>query len=211
MKLILARHGNTFAPGDPVVWVGKNEDLPLVEKGRAQAQALGAALTASQIIPAAIYCGPLQRTYEYAKIICAEAHLNLRPIVEPRIAELDYGAWGGKSNDEVIAHFGEERLRAWTEDSRWPEGCGWGSSEQTVTEEVRSFLASLQDAHTPSEVVLIVSSNGRLRYFLKAVDGEFERRRTERALAMKTGNVGLIELTSKAAVIRGWNLAPAEL
>ena len=33
IELLLVRHGNTFAPGDRVVWVGKGQDLPLVESG----------------------------------------------------------------------------------------------------------------------------------------------------------------------------------
>ena len=43
-KILLARHGNTFGPGDRIVWVGAQEDLPLVEKGEEQARALGNAL-----------------------------------------------------------------------------------------------------------------------------------------------------------------------
>ena len=43
MKLILARHGNTFGPQDKVTWVGSTNDLPLVEEGLAQAQRFGAA------------------------------------------------------------------------------------------------------------------------------------------------------------------------
>ena len=37
-RLILARHGNTFAPTDKPFWVGARSDLSLVEKGLAQAQ-----------------------------------------------------------------------------------------------------------------------------------------------------------------------------
>ena len=44
MDILFARHGNTFGPGDKVVWVGRETDLPLVEKGLAQAEAAGQAL-----------------------------------------------------------------------------------------------------------------------------------------------------------------------
>ena len=47
IELLLVRHGNTFSPGDRVSWVGRGEDLPLVESGRAQASALGATLRAA--------------------------------------------------------------------------------------------------------------------------------------------------------------------
>ena len=39
--LIIARHGNTFNPGDTPTRVGKHTDMPLVEKGEAQGRALG--------------------------------------------------------------------------------------------------------------------------------------------------------------------------
>ena len=33
MRLILARHGNTFEAGETPVWVGAREDLPLTARG----------------------------------------------------------------------------------------------------------------------------------------------------------------------------------
>lgn len=57
-KILLARHGNTFGPGDTPVWVGAKEDLPLVESGEAQARALGEALAAAGLTPGRIVCGP---------------------------------------------------------------------------------------------------------------------------------------------------------
>ena len=53
MKLYLIRHGNTFAPGDKVTWVGSQNDLPLVESGIQQAQTLSSALQKQNIIPKA--------------------------------------------------------------------------------------------------------------------------------------------------------------
>ncbi|HBH26642.1 MAG TPA: hypothetical protein DDX54_04495 [Rhodospirillaceae bacterium] len=49
--LIIARHGNTFAPGAEPRRVGGRTDLPLVAKGRAQAQALGRTLGALTLPP----------------------------------------------------------------------------------------------------------------------------------------------------------------
>ncbi len=40
MRILFARHGNTFAPGDNVVCVGRETDLALVERGFEQARAV---------------------------------------------------------------------------------------------------------------------------------------------------------------------------
>ena len=68
IELLLVRHGNTFAPGDRIVWVGKGEDLPLVESGRAQAEALAAALHAAGWRPTAAVSGGLRRQVEHLRL-----------------------------------------------------------------------------------------------------------------------------------------------
>ena len=68
-QLLFARHGNTFGPGDKVVWVGRETDLPLVDKGLEQAAAAADALKRKGLIPDAIYCASLQRTRRFATIV----------------------------------------------------------------------------------------------------------------------------------------------
>src|SRR5689334_17941090 len=108
MNLILSRHGNTFGPNDPVVWAGLTNDLPLVEAGIAQAERLGRVLQIQKIRPVAVYCSSLQRTSKYASIIIERAELRLKPIVDKRLDEIDYGAWTGLTNSEIIKLFGEK-------------------------------------------------------------------------------------------------------
>jgi len=69
MLLILARHGNTFGPDDTPVWVGANEDLPLVEKGLEQSRAMGEALRTLNQLPDRIIAGPLKRTRTGARLV----------------------------------------------------------------------------------------------------------------------------------------------
>mgnify|MGYP003111133839 CR=1 FL=1 len=68
-RLILARHGNTFGPGDKIAWVGAKEDLPLVDKGEAQARDLGKALVRAGVKPDRIVTGPLRRTRRAADLV----------------------------------------------------------------------------------------------------------------------------------------------
>src|ERR1700753_2818491 len=96
-RLILARHGNTFNPEDVPVWVGARSDLPLVAKGLAQAAALAEALRKAEIVPAAMIAGPLQRTRRTAEIVAETLKIPAHAIrIDPRLREIDYGAWEGK-------------------------------------------------------------------------------------------------------------------
>src|SRR4051812_27218223 len=93
MDLILSRHGNTFAPGQEAVWTGASNDLPLVEKGWQQADKLAHALMARTISLAAVYCGPLKRTRDYAVRVIEKVKFPGSEVVDPRLNEIDYGDW----------------------------------------------------------------------------------------------------------------------
>lgn len=116
MKLILARHGNTFSANDKVCWVGSQNDLPLVESGVAQAQR--AADSLRHVDLAGIYCAPLKRTKKFAEIIESTNERNApSPVEDGRLTELDYGRWSGLSDAEIVDKFGEKTLRAWVDKS----------------------------------------------------------------------------------------------
>lgn len=211
MNLLLSRHGNTFGPNDPVVWAGATNDLPLVEKGLAQAEKLAAALLAQKIIPAAVYCGPLQRTSRYASIVMQKIGLQGKPTVDRRLNEIDYGEWTGLTNEQVIARFGEAALKAWDEHARWPEKGGWGGSEKSAIAEVHSFIDDLTQKHREDDTIIVVTSNGRLRYFLTLVEGEFERRAQTGAFKVKTGNICKLRQQSGLFSVSCWNAEPSAL
>lgn len=208
MNLLLSRHGNTFNPGEPSVWAGATNDLPLVEKGLAQAERLAETLISKNIKPAAVYCSPLQRTSRYASIVIERLKLNLKPIVDPRLHEIDYGAWTGLTNDEISRRFGEAALKAWDDRSQWPARSGWGSSETGVIREVRSFAEDLIERYSTTDTVLIVSSNGRLRYFLTLAEGEFARRIESGTFKIKTGHVCKLRYESGAFKVEYWDQEP---
>ena len=207
MKLILARHGNTFAPGDKITWVGSANDLPLVESGLEQAERAATALEGTKL--AAIYCAPLMRTKKFAEIVAARQTTKTTPIIDNRLTELDYGDWGGLSDDEISEKFGDS-LKNWIDTSTWPSGCHWASSEAEVTAEVQSLVAELETKHA-DEAVLLVSSNGRLRYFLKLIAGEFERRVANKQFKMGTGKISVLTGQGEIYSLLSWNEDPAAL
>ncbi|NLF26057.1 MAG: histidine phosphatase family protein [Deltaproteobacteria bacterium] len=211
MEIILLRHGNTFSAGEKVVWVGKTLDLPLSPSGVEQAKRCAGALAARRDKIEAVYCSVLQRTRVFAEIIIKELGLKLDPRVDPRLDELDYGAWSGLSKDEVVQKYGADELEAWERFSKWPKQAGWGGNEAQVMEEVRGFAGDLEaDLNGSGKQALVVSSNGRLRYFLKLAAGEFERRVQSRSFSVKTGHIGRLVRQDGVYEVKGWNLSPDE-
>lgn len=204
--IILARHGNTFAAGDKVVWTGSSNDLPLVSKGFEQAENVAAWLQKNAIIPEQIYCSELQRTEKFAEKISDDLQLNLRPSVAPELGEVDYGHWTGKTDDEVIQEFGQEALDDWRFHSKFPPEKQWFETEEQVVARVGKFIEKI--LQSPHKNILIISSNGVLRYFLKFIDGVFDRAVLEQNFAVKTGHVCRLEYVGERLNLVSWNEKP---
>lgn len=209
MHLILSRHGNTFKPEDKPFFVGSGQDLPLVASGLQQANALAEALSKAKISPAAIYTGPLLRTNSYGKMIKDYLKLSIEVVVDKRLNELDYGDWGGLSDDQIVERFGKEKFDDWAQRSIWPEGCAWGDKEENVMEAVQSFAYELTERHEKHDTVLVISSNGRLRYFLTLLVGKFAEMKKAGKFKVGTGKICLLEWDG-AFKLNGWNLDPAQ-
>ncbi|HAQ33960.1 MAG: histidine phosphatase family protein [Maricaulis sp.] len=199
-RLILARHGNTFGPGDKIVWVGAKEDLPLVDKGEAQARDLGKALVRAGVKPDRIVTGPLRRTRRAADLVAEFTGFSGAIEIDARLKEIDYGPWGGKSDDEIIAAYGEAALADWRDRHVVPAGAGWSPSPGTLK---ANALAVLSDVSRTSGTVLIVTSNGILRFFHAAMgfDGDAK---------VKTGHAGAADMAAGQTTPLFWNLDPAK-
>ena len=74
--LIIARHGNTFGPGDTPTRVGGRTDLPLVEKGFEQGKAIGRHLKENRLIPDVVYASNLKRTLQTAETAIKESGVS---------------------------------------------------------------------------------------------------------------------------------------
>jgi broad specificity phosphatase PhoE len=235
MELLLSRHGNTFGPTDPVVWAGATNDLELVEKGIAQAEVFADYLIHKKIKPAAIYCSALRRTSVYAGILAERlkvfSGLNLAPTVDSRLHEIDYGKWTGLTQEEVIQKFGKTELEAWNQRSVWPSQAGWQGSrpekisestsknipenmkaqESIVRKDIHAFSADLVHRHHETDTVIVVTSQGRLRYFLTLVPGEFEKRIQTGGFKVKTGQFCQMSYLEGAFQLKSWDINPASL
>jgi broad specificity phosphatase PhoE len=100
-QIILVRHGQTAwnvgAPSAEGERFRGRIDLPLNERGRAQALALAERLADEPI--AAIYASPLQRAIETAEPTAQRLGLTVQPL--EGIIDINYGDWQEHSHSEV--------------------------------------------------------------------------------------------------------------
>lgn len=203
-RLIIARHGNTFDPQQTPTRVGARTDLPLVEKGRAQAEAIGQYLKANQLIPDVIYSSHLQRTIETAKIAVKASGVS-NPVYQLDIFnEIDYGPDENKTEEQVIARIGKEAIEKWDKDAVVPEG--WLVDPDEIIKNWIDFAEQIR-AHDDNETVLVVTSNGTAR-FAPYITGDYEGFSKEHSIKLSTGALGILNFIDDKWQIQDWNLRP---
>ena len=204
MKLVLARHGNTFGPGDTPVWVGAKEDLPLVEKGQQQSLDAGHYLVRHDLQPDLIICGPLKRTLEGAAIISSlTGYEPSQIVVDDRLREIDYGSWGGKSDAEIEARFGAKVIEDWRERSIVPAEADWSPKPDNLRAHARAVLEDV--LASGEETVLLISSNGILRFYHDIFYANISDPPSSK---VKTGHICLANWTGKTFEPVLWNYNP---
>ena len=205
--LLLVRHGNTFAPGDRIVWVGANQDFPLVKRGQEQAQELRAVLERVHWTPDTAVSGGLTRQVEHIDLA---APRGVPRTVDARLGELDYGPWGGLSTDEIIERDGPSAIEGWNERSEWPDGAGWPESLESVRARVAAFAQAVAEGAFGNRV-LACSSNGLMRWFLELVPGALQSAVADGAFKVGTGRTCLLRLEGNVWKVGFWNRAPGDI
>ncbi|MCL5025585.1 MAG: histidine phosphatase family protein [Chloroflexi bacterium] len=151
---ILVRHGETVWNHDSR-YQG-HTDVPLGDRGRVQARAVGQRLAKTALDAA--YCSDLQRCVETARIILDGRGLAAAPRADLR--EASHGLWEGLTRQEVAAKYADD-LDRYTNDPAHFGGTA-GESLGSVQERVWRAVLELADKH-PDGRVLIVTHNGPIR------------------------------------------------
>ena len=152
MELILIRHGQTPGNGEKR-YVGI-VDQPLSEAGRAQARAAGTHGDVS-----CVYVSTLRRTHETAAIMFP----NAEQVVVEGIQEMDFGAFAGRTPDEMED---DPAYRAWVEG--FCKGrCPGGESQDELTERVCMAMERLlrEVAARGEERLVMVAHGGTMMAF----------------------------------------------
>lgn len=194
-RVVLVRHGNTFAPGETVTRVGARTDVPLVASGWAQAEALGAHFKrAGEVFDHAL-CSPLRRTRETAERLLASMGSAAPLSVAAALTEIDHGPDENRPEAEVIARIGEDALRRWEDAAAPPPG--WAVDPAAAAAGWRALL----DDGGPGQTRLIVTSNGVARFALMAY-GQAPLPK------LRTGAYGVIVMEKGAPTLLDWDRRP---
>ncbi len=190
INLLIARHGNTFDPGDTILRVGKQTDLPLSTSGREQARKLGVFLKKTYNSIDQVMVSELQRTQQTAQL----ALPTITYVINPFLNEIDYGVDDGKPEAKVIERIGEQALKDWEEKAVPPNG--WHVSPGEVIagwHQLANQLATQYDSAT----ILVVTSNGIAR-FAPSISHD-----AVLSPKMKTGALSCFQFTKH----QGWKLS----
>ncbi len=134
LTLALTRHGLTDR-SMPDQHIGQHIDISINADGRRQAQALGHRL--AHVAFDRIITSPLFRARETTELVAR----GLPAQADPRLREMDYGAWEGRTYEAIMAT--DRALRREWETSPDTTRCPGGESGEDVAVRVRGFLADL--------------------------------------------------------------------
>ncbi len=202
--LIIARHGNTFETSETPRRAGAGTDIPLVEKGREQARAIGVYLNENRLIPDTVYVSQLQRTQETAKIAIKESNVTNPVFTLDIFNEIDYGPDENKTEQEVITRIGEQAIKDWDESAIVPDG--WKVDPDETIANWQSFAEQIR-AHDDNETTLVVTSNGIAR-FAPHLTGDFEGFAASHKIKLSTGALAILKYEDNRWTVTDWNIKP---
>lgn len=161
-------------------------DLPLTERGRERAASIGRALAGRQF--ALVLTSPMQR----ARDTCAAAGFGTVAVVEPRLQELDYGDYEGRTTTEIQA----ERP-GW---SLWKDGCPHGETFEHAA--VRAEAVITRALEAGGDVALF--AHGHILRILAACWLGLDARAGQ-LFALGTGTLSTLGFERDTRVMSRWN------
>ena len=157
-RLFLVRHGETAASARRLY--SGQRDVPLTERGRAQARRAGEHLRDAGVD--AIYSSPLARAADTARLIGEATGAPVK--VEERLIEVDYGPLEGLDREGARERFGES-FQAWRKDPMGSPMPGIEPLPKALERARRATAEVIGAAHSP----VIVGHQGILRLVLAAL------------------------------------------
>ena len=191
-KLILLRHGQSE-------WNEKNlftgwVDVPLTEKGRAEATRGGELMAENQLLPDVVHTSLLRRAMNTANLSLDAADRLWIPVKRSwRLNERHYGALQGKNKAEIREEYGEEQFMTWRRSYDTPPPAIDDSSEwsqagdpryadvvdlprtECLKDVLERFLPYWDEQIVPDlqagKTVLVAAHGNSLRALVKHLDG----------------------------------------
>lgn len=202
--LLIARHGNTFNPGDVVTRVGGRTDMPLVESGMQQGLALGCYLKEHNLVPAKIFTSHMQRTIKMAEQVNAALGMNIPTEALGIFNEIDYGPDENRPEEEVVARIGKDALKAWEEQAVPPQG--WLVDVEGLRRAWQELAVRIEREHT-GQKVLLITHNGIAR-FAATLTGDENAFKAQYGLKLSTGALAEFVQQNENWTCKSWNIKP---
>ncbi|MCA1595277.1 MAG: histidine phosphatase family protein [Chloroflexi bacterium] len=193
LTLYLLRHGQTsFSKAN--AFCGSGLDPDLTPDGEAMAAAFAQAYRAAPW--AAIFASPLRRTQATAQPLASAAGMTIETVDD--LKEIGYGAWEGKSVEEVKSAYHDDYIR-WTADPAWNPPTG---GEPAIAIAHRSLRAVEEIRQRFSDGnVLLVSHKATIRIALCGLLG-IDVGRFRFRLGCPVGSVSVVEFTGHGPLLK---------
>ncbi len=191
--LVLLRHGESD-------WNAKNlftgwVDVPLSDKGRAEAERGGRLLTEAGVLPDVVHTSLLRRAITTANISLDVADRHWIPVKRNwRLNERHYGALQGKNKKQTLDTYGEEQFMLWRRsydtppppievgneysqdaDPRYADLGSTAPLTECLKDVVARLLPYWEEEIVPDlrdgKVVLVAAHGNSLRAMVKHLDG----------------------------------------
>jgi broad specificity phosphatase PhoE len=190
VEVVLVRHGETE-------WTrtGKHTgrtDIPLTERGRQEAQAVGVALRSRSF--ALVLTSPLARAVE----TCGLAGLGEKATQRDELMEWDYGAYEGRKTIDI-----RKERPGWT---LWDDGVPDGETAAQIAARVDRVIPELRSTRGDAAVF----AHGHL---LRVLAARWLGRdpAAGRLFALDPATISIVGYERETPVIRMWNLPVATL
>lgn len=154
MTVILLRHGRSTSNTSGVL-AGRTEGVELDDLGREQAAQLVGRLDGLPI--KAVVRSPLLRCRRTVEPLAAA--LGLDPLVDDRLAEVDYGSWTGRKISELTAEPLWRVVQAQPSAAIFPEGEGLAQVQARAVTAVRDHDRQLASQHG-ADVLWVACTHG---------------------------------------------------
>ncbi len=187
-EVVLVRHGETewSESGRHTGWT----DVPLTDRGRRQARALGERLRDRRF--ALVLTSPLQRATE----TCRLAGLGARALTREELREWDYGEYEGRRTVDI-----RQERPGWL---LWDDGVPGGETLDEVGHRVDRMIDEIR--RVDGDVA--VFAHGHVLRVLAALWVGLAPREG-RVVALDTGTVSILGYERETSVLRLWNESPA--
>ena len=127
-----------------------------------------------------------------------------KKMIDQRLKEIDYGLWGGKSDEDIAATWGQTAIEDWRERNIAPTDAQWSPHPDTLRDNAIAFFDDLKTDHK-STSALVITSNGILRYFHPLFEGD---NASPEEAKVKTGHWCVARRERTKVNPKCWNTTP---